>query len=80
MIIIYLLITMAYASCPYDPNSNLVYNGDFELPNLGGGYATGVTIPGWITTATELGRGTIYNSRWTTGQVIETDVFVSDVN
>ena len=71
MIIIYLLLgVVVQTSCPIDPGTNEASNGDFELPDLGGGTTDNIAIPGWIAPFNEIGYGTIYNSRWTTGQVI----------
>ena len=49
---------------------DIVVNGGFEEPNQNGGYTIINNIPGWSGVGLEIGKGTIYNYRWTS-QVIE---------
>ena len=52
----------------------LIVNGGFELPNYNGGWGLN-NAPGWSrgNAPIEIGRGTIYNGAWKTGQVCELD-------
>ena len=49
---------------------DIVVNGGFEEPNQNGGYTITNNIPGWSGVGIEIGKGSIYNCRWTS-QVIE---------
>lgn len=53
--------------------TNLSNNGDFEQPPLGmANYLVGNgNLAGWTSTSNEIGKGTWYNSRWGTTQVVE---------
>ena len=64
----------------YSTEANYIQNGDFENPNRNGGWAIS-TIPHWseIKKEIETGKGTIYNSKWTTGQICELDANVNSV-
>jgi hypothetical protein len=57
---------------------NRIQNGDFSSPNTNGGWSPYVSIPGWKainikTNVMEIGRGSIYNTRWGNQQVCELD-------
>jgi len=59
-------------------NTNVLVNGDFSQPNLGGGWATYNSIPGWTALNLEMGAGPIYNSAWSNStQIIELDSVVN---
>ena len=80
IIIFFLLMTAAKASCPpaeVDYSVSLSTNGDFEDPVIPSGqnYIEGpnVKIAGWDSDIMQLGRGTKFNSLWGNTQVIEMD-------
>ena len=58
-----------------DNNSvNVLVNGDFEQPNVSGGWKILTSIPGWtVSLNAEIGFGLIYNNYWTTEKITELD-------
>lgn len=59
---------------------DFIVNGGFEEPSTKGSWSYFDKIKGWTSNyKTELGRGSIYNSRWGNTQVLELDSTVSSV-
>ena len=59
---------------PVKNQNNLLINGDFEIPSLGNSSKTLTELQGWkLNPNVEIGKGSIYNDNWKSGQVAELD-------